>query len=227
MKTQRKDSARTRERLLHAACEVFAASGFRDATIAEICRRAGANVAAVNYHFGSKENLYVEAWRHAFHMSLEAYPPDGGAAPDAPAEERLRGRLLSIMHRISDPENHEFEIVHKELANPTGLLTEVMRESIGPLQEGFEAVVAELLGGRATEQQVRLCQMSVKAMCFGPMLHERRRRAAPEKLPPPGPPPLEVDFEVLADHITRFTLGGIREIKRTLGKPRRRGGRAK
>ena len=49
--------AATRRALLDAAADVFAESGFRCATTREICRRAGANVAAINYHFGGKEGL--------------------------------------------------------------------------------------------------------------------------------------------------------------------------
>ena len=55
-----------RSDLLKVACKVFADKGYRKATIAEICKRAGVNIAAVNYYFRSKERLYVEAWRAAF-----------------------------------------------------------------------------------------------------------------------------------------------------------------
>ena len=61
MKIPREDTARTRGKLLAAAGEIFAEKGFRETTIAEICLKAGTNVAAVNYHFGSKEALYSEA----------------------------------------------------------------------------------------------------------------------------------------------------------------------
>ena len=78
MKTLRKGSANTRKSLLTAASDIFAEKGYWNTTIAEICERAKANIAAVNYHFGDKETLYREAWRHSFRESLKAHPPDGG-----------------------------------------------------------------------------------------------------------------------------------------------------
>jgi len=61
MKARRKGGVATRERLLAAAGRVFAEKDYRKATIAEICRLAETNIAAVNYHFGDKETLYREA----------------------------------------------------------------------------------------------------------------------------------------------------------------------
>jgi AcrR family transcriptional regulator len=166
MAPQKNQTGDTQSRLLESACKVFARKGFHDATIAEICDLAGASIAAVNYYFGSKEAIYVEAWRAAFRRSMDASPQDGGVPPDAPVEERLRGRILSMLRRVLDPENHEFEIVHKELANPTGLLAEVMRESIEPIRLAFDALVRELLGEKALQEQVMLCQMSIRSQCF-------------------------------------------------------------
>ena len=48
MRKQRCDGQETRQKLLAAACEVFAAKGFRQATIAEICQKAKANSAAAS-----------------------------------------------------------------------------------------------------------------------------------------------------------------------------------
>ncbi|RME65412.1 MAG: TetR family transcriptional regulator, partial [Alphaproteobacteria bacterium] len=50
--------AGTRGRLLRAALAQFAQYGFEGASVREITAAAGANLAAVNYHFGSKEALY-------------------------------------------------------------------------------------------------------------------------------------------------------------------------
>jgi len=48
MKLPREGATKTRQNLLTAASEIFADKGYRDATIAEICERAGTNIAAVN-----------------------------------------------------------------------------------------------------------------------------------------------------------------------------------
>ena len=183
---------------------------------------AGANIAAVNYHFGNKNALYVEAWRYALRKSLQAHPPDGGVSPGASAAEQLRGRVLSIIRRIVDPKSHDFDIVHKEMANPTGLLEEAMRESLGPLQREFAAILRGLLGKQATARQVRLCHMSIMSQCFGPVLRERRRTKHHRAASACDHEPLTRDVEALADHIVIFSLAGIREIRKRGSRSRRR-----
>src|SRR6266568_9220078 len=101
MQTRPTDIAneKTRQRLLEAAGEVFAEQGFRTATIREICARADANVAAVSYHFGDKEQLYSEVLRFAHGCALDKYPPNLGLPADAPAEKRLYTFILSFLQR--------------------------------------------------------------------------------------------------------------------------------
>ena len=209
----RKNGVETRRRLLEAASEVFSEKGFRDATIADICELAGANTASVNYHFRDKETLYVEAWRLAVERSLEAHPPDGAVPADAPAAERLRGRILSLLRRIADPDSHEFQIVHRELASPTGLLAEVMHECVEPIRQSLLAIVRELLGSDAPERDVMLCAMSIRAQCLDLMIHRRHGGACPGS-PPPGLPAVDLEIDVIADHVTRFSLAGIRNVRR-------------
>lgn len=54
------DEASTRERLLLKAAELFAQLGFESVSMRDLTRAAGVNLAAVNYHFGSKEALIEE-----------------------------------------------------------------------------------------------------------------------------------------------------------------------
>jgi AcrR family transcriptional regulator len=213
MRRQRIDGQETRRNLLTAASEIFAKKGFREATIAEICRQAKANVAAANYHFGGKEALYVESWRFAFEKSLKTYPPEGGVAADASVEEQLRGRIMAIMRRIIDPQSYELDIFYNEIANPTGLLAGAIQQSIEPIFRGFAAIVRELLGKQFAEQQARLCLMSIRAQCFGPLMRKRRRKMAlPDPLPSSSEWDLD-DLETLVDHVTCFSLAGIRAIR--------------
>ena len=68
------DTDTTRERIAIAAGEIFAERGFDGTTVRDICQRAGANVAAVNYYFGDKQRLYVEAVVQAHRWRMEQLP---------------------------------------------------------------------------------------------------------------------------------------------------------
>jgi len=53
----------TKDRILGAAEELFAQFGFSGTSLRQVTSRADVNIAAVNYHFGSKENLVNEVFR--------------------------------------------------------------------------------------------------------------------------------------------------------------------
>ncbi len=206
----RKDGEQTRRKILKAACRVFTENGYRDATHAEICRLAGVNTAAINYHFGSKENLYAESWRKAFQDSLKAHPPHGDVPDDAPPEERLRGRVKALILRITDQSNKAFLIVHRELANPTGILKDVMRECLRPLRQEMTALVRELLGPGVQEKHVLFCQVSVLSQCLDVMARKGLHRGHPgDKYRPP----MIDDMDSYAEHVARFSLAGIRAVR--------------
>ena len=76
----------TRGRILEAALDLFAASGFDGASTRTIAERAGVNLPAIQYYFGSKEGLY-RAVVEQFSQQMQA-----GVAPIA---ERIRAELTS------------------------------------------------------------------------------------------------------------------------------------
>ena len=82
------DLESTPDRVIEAAGHEFADKGFDQATVRDICQRAGANLAAVNYHFGDKHKLYVAAVTTAHRWILSQTPlpnrPEG-----TPAQECL------------------------------------------------------------------------------------------------------------------------------------------
>lgn len=211
VKIQRQDTARTRKSLLNAASEVFAEKGYRDATIAEICERAGTNIAAVNYHFGNKETLYRETWRQSFRDSIRVYPPDGGVPPGAPPEKRLVGQITALLRRTSDVRRKEFLITLKELANPTGLLESVMQEEMRPLRRRIMAVLREILGQRTSQKDVRHCTVSILSQCVMPALINIVEKSSTVS----DRESLRIDdIDAYADHVTAFSLAGIESTRK-------------
>ena len=56
---RRMDGRETEEKIIECAGQLIAEKGFASVTSKEICRAAGVNLAAVNYHFGSRGGLYL------------------------------------------------------------------------------------------------------------------------------------------------------------------------
>jgi len=122
----------TRQRLLEAAGEVFAQHGFRDATIRDICDKAKANVAAVHYHFGDKEELYAAVFGYARTCAVARF--DEKVPPAAPPEEQLRAFIGTVLTRFFDEGRPAWlgKLVAQEMIDPTKALDALVNEQIRP-----------------------------------------------------------------------------------------------
>ena len=211
----RRDGVETRAQLLTAAADVFADRGYSEALVADICERAGANVAAINYHFGGKEALYVEVWRCLGEEAQSLYPPSGGAPPDAPLEERLGDFVLAMLQRMTD--GGRLSCFHRlrehERVAPTGLIDDVVRRMHEPSRQVLQALVCEGLGSDAPAEAARLVEFSIINQCRGVLGRECF----------PAHPLLEKPItaaarEGLAVHIARFCTGGMAAVRQTFSQ---------
>jgi AcrR family transcriptional regulator len=200
--------AETRRQLLEAAGEVFAEVGFRNATVREICRRGNANIAAVNYHFGDKERLYLEVLRYSSARALEKYPALPDVGPKATPEKKLRAFIHSFLQRIFDkgPTSWHGRLMSREMIEPTAGLDSVVEEKIRPMAVQLWKIVGEILGRPVADERVRLCSFSVVSQCV--FYHHCRPVMA--RLYPEQPALDAAGIEKLAEHITEFSLAALK-----------------
>ncbi|MEX2581179.1 MAG: efflux transporter outer membrane subunit [Verrucomicrobiales bacterium] len=112
MSNRSSSAAQTRSRLLDAAESLFADNGFRNVSLRLITRKAGANLAAVNYHFGSKEALVREVLTRVIGPIneerlelLEKAETNHEGAP-VPIEEILDALHRPVVNRLKASAHH-------------------------------------------------------------------------------------------------------------------------
>ena len=206
---KRKDGKETRQKLLDVACEIFAEKGYGGAKISEICRRAGANVAAVNYYFGGKADLYVAAWKQAMQefMATVAKPPE-----DVPPEDQLAffiHRFVAKVLLFDGEKSHFRRLELMEMANPTGLIDDAWKEEVAPRREELHRLVRRFMGPDVPETTVRLCEMSIVNQCRGYILLSKNRADFWDK------DELTADLvNQIAEYTIHFSLAGIEAIRK-------------
>ena len=207
---QRKDGIETKGRLLEAACRCFAERGFRDTRVTDICKQAGANVAAVNYYFESKQELYSQAWKYAFDNAQKVFPYDGGLGADAAPEDRLCAFISSLLHRSLNSGRLGYigKFLLREMSQPSEIAKEIKRQAIEPLRRHVIKIVHEILGPEENEELARWCTFSVISQC---LMIGSRGGAFPYVLQ--GESITDEFIERLAAHIAEFSLGGVKSLR--------------
>jgi AcrR family transcriptional regulator len=196
----------TPKRVLYAAGPIFAEKGYEAATVREICKAAGVNVASVNYHFGDKETLYLETIKLAHTLRLQQVPPP--VWPDSAApEEKLRQIIHTMISRMLGTREMgwQTQLMMREMFQPTAACQHLVEEFIRPQHNVLLGVLDELLPTDVEPHTRQQLALSIVGQCF---LY-RVAREFVELLIPKDEREKNYRMEQLAQHVTEFSLSAL------------------
>ncbi len=199
----RQDGENTRSHLLDVAGRLFAVHGYLGTSSKEICLRAGVNIAAVNYHFGSRDGLYgavlVEAHRQVVSQeSLLAF-----VQSDLGPRDKLRGLISHFVAQAGQGEKSwGFRVVLREMMSPSPMASTLINEAIAPKAGIVAGLMAGYLDLPLTHPAVQRGMMMTIVPCITMLL-------GPESLRTTVLPALNPTSEGLVEDMTTFVLAGL------------------
>lgn len=198
----------TREKLLEAAGRLFLARGYDGVSVRDITLAAGVNVAAVNYHFNGKKNLYREFFRRRISEVAErkiALLADAiHGEPPADLRDAIRLYVMSFFGEMFATKDAEkFLKLFTEEMSEGGIATDVLfREISVPLHRVMKEAIRRARPGMS-EEKASLCIFSIT----GQMFHFVRAREIVRRMVGRG---YSREFiGEIVEHITEFSLKGI------------------
>ncbi len=146
--------AATKHRLLDAAEALFMEHGFEATSLRLITTAAGANLAAANYHFGGKEELFqavltrrLDPMNQARVALLDRY--EAASAPDAVACDRILAALfIPALHLARDRERggtNFLRLLGRAYADPAPFIRRFLSEQYAPMIARFKTAFGRAL----------------------------------------------------------------------------------
>lgn len=203
--TTKSKGEEARQKLLETAGQIFAEAGYEAATVRQITDRAQVNIAAVNYYFGDKFQLYRAVLQSITEKMIELLKQN---CLEGPAEERLHNLVRNVLE-ISNSEAPMWIhlLMARELVEQRDDKTELLVEAIRPIHEIVTSIVTELLGEQADPVAIRMASGLVIPICVNRMPQQRIEQKLHLQ-----DNDSQIDMEETVELLYQFLLSGIRGV---------------
>lgn len=202
----------TKERILLAAAELFAEHGYQGTTHQMMSEKAKVNIAAINYHFGSKENLYLKVWGFLYEIAMEDYG-DFINEDDSP-EHKLREFIHWRVEAVTDKglKGYLCQIGRKEMNKPSPIHAELEKLYMQEKRTWFFSIIRDIVGHELDPPAIAMMAFCI----YSPLIHlievmnimdtslEGECKAQLAEF--------WANKQNLADSIYKFALAGLKEV---------------
>jgi AcrR family transcriptional regulator len=210
--TETRNGTDTRDRILDAAEALFAEHGLEASSMRMITTKAGCNLAAVNYHFGSKDQLIQEVFRRRLtwlnRERLRVLDQLEAAARGAPLKPRqiIEAFFGVALEMAADTEGggHAFmRLLGRTDAEPYQFVRSFLAEEYAPVLDRFKRALYRALPGVPEEEILWRLHFMLGAMSYALSGADVLKLAANARIP-------EHDPAAIGPRLMSFLLGGLR-----------------
>jgi TetR/AcrR family transcriptional regulator, regulator of cefoperazone and chloramphenicol sensitivity len=209
---RRTDGQATRERILEAAGELFAADGYADTTAKAIADRAEVSLTLINYYFGGRAGLYRAALIEAHRRLGKLSDMRDLAESDLPATAKLRVLIYALVRPATKRQpGWHINVLAKEIFAPSAHFPVLYEAEVPPKLAIIKQILSDITTIPADDPALVRCVISLLAPCSMLLIAARG-----------APGPLDevrrMPREAIIDHLHTFTLAGLEAIAREHGR---------
>jgi AcrR family transcriptional regulator len=206
----------TRTRILDAAEELFMLHGFEGTSMRQLTSRAGVNLAAVNYHFGSKDALIEAVFRRRLDPMNAARLAALDRLEDPSAESIIRAFIGPSLRLIEDAKGggrNFIRLLGRTYTEPAKKMRALIGQMYAPTMERFKAALARALPQMPGDELVWRMHFMFGTLSYTLAATDTVQLIAGCK------PEDRYDAELLEERLTAFLLAGLlAPLKATIRK---------
>lgn len=162
-KHSREDGEATRRQILVTAVRLFAEHGYAYTTSKMICREAGVNIAAVNYYFGSRDDLYRAVLDEVHEHIVNEREMASIISANLPAEQKLERVLDAYISTVFAGQSWYARIWAHELISPSPLGGVAFLASTLSKERRISSLISEITGIPENNPALQSCIITVMA----------------------------------------------------------------
>ena len=209
------EDRKIKNRLLDAAEELFCQKGFASTSIRDITKKANSNVASVNYHFGSKEDLYLAVFkRHLNELRERRISSINKAMSEGESKATLENLLREFSKSFIEPlvgtnrTERLITLVAREMLDPHLPKNLFYEEMIKPVITVMEPALIKLCPGLDSHKAFMSIQSVVGQLIH--IIHTQQMFAYSPRVDE-----FAFDIDKTIEHIVAFSAAGIRSLAET------------
>ena len=202
----RSDGELTRTRILEAAGELFAMTGYAETANKTIAAQAQVDLASINYHFGSRSGLYQAVLAEAHRQLLDMGALQQLVASELPPAAKLRKLLDMLVGRATqEPHAWPLRVLAREVLAPSSHLQILFQDQALPKVLLLKRMLSEITRIPPEDPALTRCLLNVIAPCLMLLVGGR-------SFPGPLQEVFQMPSQTIASHLYHFAMGGLEAV---------------
>lgn len=128
MKINKDNIHETKNLIINCAGELIAKYGYAKVTSKSICEKAKVNIAAINYHFGSRDKLYIEVLKEVHKYIINMNELNNLYLSNLSSKEKLENFIDIFVENLLDEEKWYIKVWSREIISSSPFISQILSQ---------------------------------------------------------------------------------------------------